>query len=227
MRRKVLIENGNKAYQDMFEKEGYEVVANLIEADLVCFTGGGDVAPDLYGQTEHPQTSIEPGRDKLDMDIYEQAFDMGVPCVGICRGGQFLHVMNGGELYQHVDGHLKNHKTKVVGYGGMIEVSSTHHQQIKFNNDRKDFIVLMENPTISSNKWVKRGGTSVNFRYSSEGNSDIEACYYADTECLCFQPHPEFKGVEECTNIFFHFLDNYIFEEENEFRSSEVALKKA
>src|SRR5687768_16963203 len=71
--------------------------------DLICFTGGEDVTPSLYGEVKHPLTYNNPERDKHEVEYFNQF--IGIPKVGICRGGQFLNVMSGGKLHQHILGH--------------------------------------------------------------------------------------------------------------------------
>ncbi len=46
---------------------------------------------------------------------------------------------------------------------------------------------------------------------------DVEAVYYESTNSLCFQPHPEFSGplYEDCRKVFFSFIENYLFDEED------------
>ena len=39
---------------------------------------------------------------------------------------------------------------------------------------------------------------------------DVEAVYYPHTACLCFQPHPEFHGMEELAKYFFSLVNRYI-----------------
>jgi hypothetical protein len=45
-----------------------------------------------------------------------------------------------------------------------------------------------------------------------KADPDIEAVFYDDTNCLCFQPHPEYNNAPpECVEFFEECLDNFIF----------------
>lgn len=160
-------------------------------ADLVIFGGGADVNPELYEEQPHSSVRSDPDRDQRDIELYNKCYNLGIPMIGICRGAQFLHVMNGGKLFQHSDGHHKGHsmqdsKTKVI----LHSVSSSHHQVVREN---QGMTVLGVSPGVSHTRFlnptVKDVGTM----------DDIEAYYYRDTGCLGFQGHPEYSGYPQYT----------------------------
>jgi len=66
----------------------------------VVFTGGADVSPFMYGEKKLSVTCNDEHRDEQEKLFFERYTK--VPKVGICRGGQFLNVMNGGKMWQHV-----------------------------------------------------------------------------------------------------------------------------
>jgi putative glutamine amidotransferase len=105
---------------------------SLLETDpdriaLVVFTGGSDVSPSLYGQKQGSKTHCHPERDRNEVEIYQLAKKHQIPMFGICRGLQFLTVMNNGTLVQHMTGHHAPH-LMVTKNGMEFEVSSSHHQ---------------------------------------------------------------------------------------------------
>lgn len=102
---KVLVIGNNFQVQGMFREAGWDITRDFNNADLLCFTGGEDVNPALYGEPCHPYTGFNKQRDAVEKQIFHHAIHEGIPCVGICRGGQFLNVMHGGKLWQHVHGH--------------------------------------------------------------------------------------------------------------------------
>lgn len=63
-----------------------ELVEDMKNADLVLFTGGEDVSPSLYNSPKHHTTSCSPMRDEYEVKEYKKAKDLGLPCIGICRG---------------------------------------------------------------------------------------------------------------------------------------------
>jgi putative glutamine amidotransferase len=84
----------------------------------IVFTGGADVAPELYGEEAHERTYTRPARDTSEMMLLRAALDRDLPVLAICRGMQLMSVAYGGRLYQHLPdvlGH-ENHRP-ATGYG--------------------------------------------------------------------------------------------------------------
>ena len=116
--------------------------------DGIVFSGGSDLAPDLYGQEPHVETTgVVPERDGAELALLNAALDRDLPVLAICRGSQILNVVRGGDLIQHLPdevGH-SNHKetpgvfaehpvaiepgTQLAGVlGDRAEIKSHHHQ---------------------------------------------------------------------------------------------------
>ncbi len=75
----------------------------LSRVDGLLFTGGGDIGPQLYGGSRHPQVSgIDPDRDRTELLLYQAARQNDLPFFGICRGLQLVNVAQGGTLYEHI-----------------------------------------------------------------------------------------------------------------------------
>ncbi|MGH2515320.1 MAG: gamma-glutamyl-gamma-aminobutyrate hydrolase family protein [Ktedonobacterales bacterium] len=71
--------------------------------DGLLLTGGGDLAPALYGEERLPECGeIEVERDAGELDLTRWALEAGVPVLGVCRGMQLLNVVRGGTLYQDI-----------------------------------------------------------------------------------------------------------------------------
>src|SRR5579875_3876802 len=61
--------------------------------DGLLLPGGGDVAPDRYGQEPHPTLNgIDTMRDDLEIALVRRAIADDLPLLGICRGIQVLAV---------------------------------------------------------------------------------------------------------------------------------------
>lgn len=77
-------------------------IAQLVDlCDGFLFTGGQDVAPQLYGEALKPTCGeLCPARDTLERELLNRALEQDKPILGICRGLQFLNVALGGTLYQ-------------------------------------------------------------------------------------------------------------------------------
>lgn len=216
----VLVGAGHNAVCSMFVSEGWELCHDINDTDLVVFTGGEDVTPTLYNQRIHPRTNSNVERDNTEKEVYLNCLDLGIPMAGICRGGQFLNVMNGGEMYQHVDGHAigGTHKAWILGGVLSVEVTSTHHQMMKPNYS--DEVIILMTAKEATRKEEMSLLSDINaferLTYADKTGrrtTDIESLYYPNTRCLCYQPHPEFvtPKAKETREVFFNFLESYLF----------------
>ena len=68
--------------------------------DGFLFTGGQDVAPSVYGETEALPLVTCPKRDLLEDKILRKSLSLDKPVFGICRGLQFINAALGGTLWQ-------------------------------------------------------------------------------------------------------------------------------
>lgn len=187
----VFVLDGDSAcsVKKMFQARGWDIygVDTDADVDLVCFTGGADVSPSLYGE-ENTGSYCDPARDIYEQDIYETYLKADIPMVGICRGGQFLNVMNGGKMIQDLKPRISGDVLCMDRDGNHLRVRVDHHQGI-VRNFEKSYSILAHDL-----------GEPVGLTY---------ACLYPKTKSLCFQPHPEWghKGTEE---LFFNLLDKYL-----------------
>lgn len=203
---KVYIVNGSADYRNLFKQLGFEIETNIKDTDLVCFTGGEDVSPSMYGDKAHASTFNSEYRDRIEKELFYIALESEIPMVGICRGGQFLNVMNGGRMYQDVTKHAiyGTHPIVDLESGETIEVTSTHHQMFMPHESAK--VVAVAN-LGGEREWydgqVFRRDTS---------NTDYEVLFYEKTKSLCFQPHPEFQGeqYQPMKDYFASLLSKYL-----------------
>lgn len=203
---KVCIIAGNAQYRMMFHKAGWKIVTSLAEADLVQFTGGEDVHSSFYGEPSHPHTYSNIERDNYEKQIFDKCCELGIPMAGICRGGQFLNVMCGGKLFQHVTNHGIHgvHEALDRPTGNIRYVTSTHHQMMRVG----PLAELVAIATLaSSRQYVADDGQVMEDDLASP---DVEVVFYPDKNVLCFQPHPEFPGHEDCTSYYFELLNRYL-----------------
>jgi putative glutamine amidotransferase len=77
--------------------------AALDGVDGVLLTGGLDVAPSFYGETEqHPTVEVAYDRDDYELALARLALHREMPLLAICRGAQVLNVAAGGTLIQDI-----------------------------------------------------------------------------------------------------------------------------
>lgn len=202
---KVFIASADNLTKKMFLRNGWDVLPYLNNPDLVCFTGGADVHPQLYREALHPRTFCDSYRDTSDSQVFNICIENDIPMVGICRGGQFLNVMSGGRMYQDCDGHTSSHSIKDILTGSEIFSSSTHHQMMRPSNTADIIAIAQE---AFRKEYMGEDGKVV--LIDSIDDDDVEVCYYKATRSLCFQPHPEFDGFEELENYFFDLITCYL-----------------
>ena len=205
MKIKVYVVGEQKNYANFLND--FEMVNDISDAQVVIFTGGEDVDPKLYGAKKHPSTFCNPARDEYEVDMFKKIKPNQL-VVGICRGSQFLCVMNGGKLVQDIPGHAL-YGTHPITDGSMTyEITSTHHQmQYPFNLDRDDYDIL-----FYSHRAAYYDGDGID---PDAISCDVEICLYHKKglpKCLAIQGHPEYMRknspvVEKINNIIYKLLD--------------------
>lgn len=85
-------------YQDGHEESLLDAVDGLL------LSGGGDVAPALYGADHVDDTTygVCPERDRFEIGLFREAVTRALPVLGICRGIQVMNVALGGTLIQDI-----------------------------------------------------------------------------------------------------------------------------
>jgi putative glutamine amidotransferase len=123
--------------------EGDEILHLL---DGLLIPGGNDIDACHWGEANHPSVEpIAPERFGLEKRLYNSLSEE-MPVLGICYGCQFINVMRGGSLIQHLpdeDGSSVHtggeHQTYQINpdsklghmVGEQMEGQSWHHQAIK------------------------------------------------------------------------------------------------
>jgi len=129
-----------------------KAVADLLPIlDGLLLSGGGDIAPDLFGQARHPKTQgIDRQRDRFELALAREWVKGDRPLLAICRGIQVLNVALGGDLIQDIADqvadavihqksggearhlirlHPNSRLARLLG-GDRLEVNSSHHQAV-------------------------------------------------------------------------------------------------
>lgn len=167
----------------------------LDDINLIIFGGGQDISPALYHHKNVASNcdSAPSKRDIQESIIWKEAKNRRITCLGICRGAQFLCVMDGGWLIQHVNNHAgSNHEVILRDDPDderIIEVNSCHHQ------------MMIPNETSLLLGYTK--GISTDFCYDVEtvGFNDDSLDFYLEHNPeivlfsgvdIGFQCHPEY-----------------------------------
>lgn len=185
-------------YEDiiaMWERNGYYHEPDMTKAFILCFGGGADVDPSLYGE-KNAYSFTAPAHDRHNLKMLEEARkNPDRLLVGICRGAQFLNVMMGGKLWQDVDKHTVGNRGHMVNcYISKKKwfVNSYHHQMMR---PGPEAIILATASESTLKRAEKEQESGVDLK------EDHEVLMYQTIDglsVLCFQPHPEWcKRTED------------------------------
>jgi hypothetical protein len=167
--------------------------AQIKKEDVVIFSGGADVNPEMYGELRGEFTyQPDKFKDERERAVFRHAQSVGASCLGICRGAQLLCVLSGGKLIQHVTGHNKGSHNVMTYEGGFFEVSSVHHQMMWPYNVKNHFLIAN---AVSVGKSFCEYGKDFEYGHGYKGqgcwSKEPEIVYFPDTRSLCIQGHPE------------------------------------
>lgn len=184
--------------------------------DLILFTGGADVNPEMYNEKTGSRTSVNIKRDKLEYSIFRK-FNK-IPKLGICRGAQFLTVCNDGKLIQHVENHCNgNHQITTTGskwmYGSRgYEITSTHHQMMyPFNLPKDNYELIAWSTKFKSPTYLNGDNEEIKL---DPNFLEPEIVFYPNTKSLCIQGHPEYGNCpEETKDYCFSLINSYLLKD--------------
>lgn len=185
----------------MFQSKGFTVVEDVDNADVLALAGGADINPRLYGETPLAGTWFSEDRDAAEIDAYNRAVAKGAFIFGICRGGQLANVLNGGRLWQHIEGHPSSHSIVDLKTGTSIMASSIHHQMFRPGPDA-EIVATCNHATFKvaeHDQWTSKADSV---------DDDVEVCWYPKTRSLCIQGHPE-VGPTGFTDYCFDLMKRY------------------
>jgi len=179
--------------------------------DLIIFTGGEDVSPELYGEKKGSFTNSNATRDldeRLSYDLH-RGLRNKIPKLGICRGAQFLTVMNGGKLIQHVEGHNNISHNIQLQTGGIIKIASDHHQMMyPFNLNEKAYELIGYSERHLSTVYLNGNNKNIDIPFPFY---EPEIVYYPNTNSFCIQAHPEWEVGSRDSDAVLRMIDKYLF----------------
>lgn len=195
-------------------------------ADVVVFTGGHDVDPNIYGERKHETTTSNIDRDIMEQKIFNYCKANAIKMAGICRGSQFLTVMNGGKLVQHINHHAiggthdivaRIRKNPCLTMLEHIQVTSTHHQMMyPWSMEFQDYDILAYAKGLSASyQGTPECEASEQYLNKKTDASDViepEVVWYGNSASLCVQFHPEV--MEEKSDGFKYYqslVSDYLF----------------
>lgn len=202
-----VVENDDRIVDIFQRRPEFRITRFLGQANVVVWPGGPDVSPEYYGHKKHPATGCDPERDERFKLVHKLVSGAKILKIGICGGGQFLHVMNGGVMYQDVDQHCRLHPMHYSPYNTTNKESpkslvvSTHHQQMKYNPMAERWGVAYESTYRDLEEPTRKA--------RQPHDPDNEVLFYPLSNTLCFQPHPEY-GHKDTEDVFFKAVSTCI-----------------
>lgn len=226
---KSILEFLNKEFEitiiDITKNELQNLEINIQEKvktiNLIIFTGGEDVNPEIYNEKTGEFTHVNKKRDDLEFNLLHSPKISSVilnkiPKLGICRGAQLLTVYNGGRLIQHVTGH--NHNNQVIEYFmsenivKTIEVTSDHHQMMfPYNLSKNKYDLIGWSKNFQSNTYLNGENKEITL---PENFLEPEIIYYPQRNSLCIQPHPEWCIGTIGSDMCLYLIKKYLFNNE-------------
>ena len=184
------------------------VVARM---DGLVLTGGGDIAPALYGAVPHATyAAAEAGRDAFEIAMVRAASAAGKPIFAICRGMQVLNVALGGDLVQNIPTEVNgalNHDLREPRFAIAHEVWASKGSRLS---------ALMQEKLEDAEQCPVNSRHHQAVRHLGEGlevvatapDGVIEAVERPGPFCLGVQWHPEnFWRTGEFRPLFEGFVD--------------------
>ncbi len=172
-------------------------VSKVIHGWLI--PGGSDIDPGRYGEAKHPEAKLQdPSRYEGEAALYKAA-PLDLPILGICYGCQFLNVVRGGSLDQHIPDQLGHTRHE----GGTVERHRVEPSQLAR---------LLQTDEVEGRSYhhqaIARVGEGLRIT-SRDHEGVIEAVEAEDRPWLIgVQWHPERTATDPVTNrLFVGFID--------------------
>lgn len=203
---------GNGTMSDLFSRfYNMTEVDNPKDADIIIWNGGEDIATSIY--LEEPIGRGIPfkrsARDSSEIKMFDEyKNDPKKFLLGICRGAQLLNCLNGGKLYQDVSGHNRSHNMIDLRSNEIVNVTSTHHQQMIIAPTGGELIGVS---SCSSYKHSASGTEHPVLVKDLIKGKDVEIVWYPKTRTLCIQGHPEYVPGSRFAAYTLELLDQLYY----------------
>jgi len=219
--RQILVIAGNVNYHRLFSFIGKvdtnvnNFYRNPSEFDLVVFTGGEDVHPDFYSGIHTGISQVNMDRDRFEKRIFDVCLEENVKMTGICRGFQFINVMSGGFMYQHIERHAMHgvHTVRFPYVKEVYNLTSTHHQ----------LVGLPTNAMMIGYAYPRRSDIYIgpDSQRTRKPELEIESAVFPHTSCMGVQFHPEMIGNDpKGVKFYLKMMEDFMNLEVEEFSNN-------
>ena len=193
---------GGFPFTDLFKQVvGIKNPRSLLPGSgILILWGGEDISPSLYEERAGSFTTADDKpshRDSIEVSLAQEAIDIGMPVIGICRGAQLMCAVLGGKVIQDVSNHTRSHN--MVTYDGKVMVTSSLHHQMLYPW-KVDHQLLAWTPQLSP---THLDGDDYQYKFPPEARDEAgqvkepEIVYFPKTHVLAIQGHPEFGRMED------------------------------
>jgi len=207
-RKKLIVVLGKRPYPQLFGRFGHVTTKSSLlfdipdRVDMVVLSGGPDVHPYFYNGVDlHDLCYTDINRDRLELSVFEHCRSHGIKLTGICRGLQFLNVMDGGFMFQHVAHHTINHMHEVYYpfSGEKVPTNSYHHQLVGLPSSA--IPIAWTEPRRSSIYVWPKGQVTKTIR-----QEEIEAAIFPRIRAMGVQYHPEMMHRRSFGRVHFEAM---------------------
>ena len=189
---KVCCVNGYTNYANWFP---HEIVESLEEAELVLAEGGSDVSSKYYEEESGRFSHHNEVRDAHEYAVLTKAIELSKPIFGTCKGAQWLSVLAGGKLVQHLN-HPSSHSITFYD-GSSIKVNSLHHQLMHpYNLNKGDYEIVAWASGLSNMHLNGKDEQMMLPRDRNDINKEVEIAYFRKLNGLGFQNHLELMNYD-------------------------------
>lgn len=175
--------------------ENCELVDKIEDAQVILFTGGEDINPEIYHCKKHPSTYFTRERDREEISAFKKVRPDQL-AVGVCRGVQLFCALYGGKLVQDCSNHWGCGRHEITNGKETYVVTSIHHQmQYPFELKKEDYDVLFWSKGISN----YYEGEGIDSKKIEENGEPEVTVYHRKGLPTCFgvQGHPEMMGKDD------------------------------
>lgn len=173
--------------------------------DGLLLSGGGDIAPHLYGEEPRAKLrGVDRERDEYELSLTKEALRRGIPVLAICRGIQVLAVAAQGRLIQDLS------QMDGINHWQTAPRSQPHHWVEVLPGTRLRDILEVERLFVNSFHHQAVAQVPPGFRIAARSGGVIEAIESEGEKfALGVQWHPEcmWRGDPLALRIFQAFVE--------------------
>lgn len=143
---------------ELIKKDG-----DLNKYDLIIFSGGEDIDPNIYGSSNKHSYGINKVRDNVELNILANALkNTDAKILGVCRGHQLINAYLGGKLVQDIYSnygttHISPHTLQIMDDYSLTnyilndrKVNSLHHQGVVYTGNNLKAVSIHKNVVEST-----------------------------------------------------------------------------